>query len=816
MKQSTNVEAIKIPLNDFSMEVFDQTYSHKGESVAGMWGRVAGSLAASEKDRKKWELQFFNLLLDFKAILGGRILSNAGAGYESTTLLNCFADGVPGKDKDSMEGILRALRHQALILKSEGGYGMCADVLRPRGGYIAGIGSTTPGAVKMLEMWNTQSVVITEGSGMESDKGKKKNRKGAQMFTMSVHHPDIEEFITAKQTAGRLTKCNMSALITDQFMNAVQQDLDWILYYPSFETQKELYKEEWDGNWDHWEEVGGKYDTYKTLKARALYDLIMSATYNRNEPGVIFIDLINRMNNLTEIEFINTTNPCGEVPLPVGGACLLGSINCTQYVLPDLSDWDFVKLNRDVPTLVRMADNVIDITYLPLPEQIIEAKNKRRLGLGNLGVGSALMMMKVRYGSEKGCQLASEFENMYANLCYQASALLAKEKGAFPLWNYENFLKGGYHKILSKETMELIKLHGLRNSHLLAFAPNGNTGILANCVSGGCEPVFMPEYIRTSAVEVLPKGIPTYPLWPTIGREGDVNVHLWETENGTLYKWDKDRGYTKETLVEDYAVRVLKARGEWDPKADWAATTTTLTVTDHINMLKAIAPYVDQAISKTINLPNDYPYEDFKNMYMDAWESGVIKGLTSYREGTMTAVLKAVDTPDVPCTTNTKKRPKKVPCDINSIKVKGEDWIVLVGLDEGRPFEVFAFQPVDISLSKSITKGTLVKTEKGYDLVTDTITIRNIAKHFLSDEEQALTRMISVLGLKQGTDIAFIVEQLNKVPGNVTSFARAISRTLAKYIGATDTGELCPTCGKKLVREAGCTGCKNCGYSKCG
>jgi len=815
MKQLTDEEAIKLPLNDFSFEVFEQTYSHGGESLQHMWHRVADALTEFETDTK-WKDKFYALLEDFKAILGGRILSNAGAGYESTTLLNCFADGIPGKDKDSMEGILRALRHQALILKSEGGYGMCADVLRPRGGYIAGIGSTTPGSVKMLEMWNTQSVVITEGSGIEVIKGKKKNRKGAQMFTQSVHHPDIEEFITAKQTEGRLTKCNMSVLITDEFMSAVKADYDWTLYYPDFESQKELYKEEWDGNWEKWEKLGGVFKSYKTLKARALYDLIMTTTYNRNEPGVIFIDLINRMNNLTEIEFINTTNPCGEVPLPVGGACLLGSINCTQYVLPDLSSWDFEKLAMDVPTLVRMADNVIDITYLPLPDQITEAKNKRRLGLGNLGVGSALMMMKVRYGSEKGCQLMSEFESAYANLCYQSSALLAKEKGAFPLWNYENFLKGGYHKILSKETMTLIKLHGLRNSHLLAFAPNGNTGILANCVSGGCEPVFMPEYLRTSAVEVLPRGIPTHDMWPDLIKEGDTNLKIWEDEDGILYKWDRHRGYTKETLIEDYAVRILKVRGEWDKDAEWAATTTTLTVADHLNMLKAIAPYVDQAISKTINLPNDYPFEDFKNMYMSAWESGVIKGLTTYRDGTMTAVLKAVDAISAPCITITTKRPKKVPCDINTIKVLGEEWTVLVGMNDGKPFEVFAFKPVDITLGKNITKGTLVKTEKGYDLVTESITIRNLTKHFLSDEEQALTRMISVLGLKQGTDLAFIVEQLNKVPGNVTSFARAISRTLAKYVGATETGEKCPTCGSKLVRESGCTGCKNCGYSKCG
>ena len=801
-------------LSKLSEEIFITTYQYKGEDIQGMWTRVAKKLSESEILSEFTFKEFQYALEDFKFIPGGRILSNAGTDYKSTSYINCFVSGFRGEDQDSMEGILAELRRQALILKSEGGYGFCASVLRPRGTIIKGIGSATPGMVKFLEMWDKQSQIITEGSGMESKEGKKKNRKGAQMVTSYVWHPDIEEFITAKQTVGRLTKFNMSVLLTDKFMEAVERDQSWSLIFPDIEVDKDFYKKTWNGDIEKWISSGGTVRVYKTLPARELYDLIMKSTYNRAEPGCLFVDTINRMNNLTKIEIINATNPCGEQPLPIGGACLLGSLNATQFITPDRTDWDYTSLAKVIPSVVRMLDNVIDVTYMPLPEQYEEIKNKRRIGIGVTGLGSALMIMHAEYGGEKSKQLVKDYFDFVTNKIYQASALLAKEKGAFPLWNYENFLASNFWKgALNEETMTLIKMYGLRNSHLTSVQPTGNTGILANNISGGFEPVFMTEYLRTHGVDFLPEGLPTHDKWASTQMEGDV---LFKTIvlDGVIYKWSQTGGYVKESLVEDYAVHYLKSIGEWDSTADWSKTTEQLGVDAHLDIMKIVATYVDAALSKTINLPNTYPYEDFKNLYINAWKTGTIKGLTTYRAGTMSAVLKKVDE----VVTITAKRPKVLPCDIHHLKASGDDWLVVVGLFKNKPYEIFDFKEMEISLGKNVKKGNLVKVGKNYNLETESVTIKNIAKYFGSDEEQALTRMISVLGLRQNIDLNFIVDQLGQVPTSVTAFCKALTRTLAKYAVESILEETCPECGKKLIRIEGCIKCSDisCGYNKCG
>lgn len=801
-------------MNKLSQEIFESTYQFNGESVEGMWQRVATELASVEQAPEKWQERFYDTLSNFKFIPGGRILSNAGTGYLGTSYINCFVSGFRGEDQDSMEGILAELRRQALILKSEGGYGFCASVLRPKGAMIQGIGGSTPGMVRFLDMWDTQSGVITAGSGVEQKEGKKKIRKGAQMVTAYCWHPDIEEFITAKQTEGRLTKFNMSVLVTDQFMEAVKADNNWDLEFPDFTVDKNRYKKEWDGDLSKWRNNGGAVKIYKTIKARDLYDLMMKSAYNRAEPGILFIDTINRNNNLCEVETINATNPCGEQPLPIGGACLLGSINATQFIGAENNSWDFMRLSLHIHNIVRMLDNVIELTFMPLQEQYDEIKNKRRIGIGITGLGSALMMMKVEYGSEESKDLIEDYFKFTINEIYRESALLAKEKGAFPLWNYDNFLKSGFWKgALNDETMALIKEYGLRNSHLSSVQPTGNTGIFANNISGGLEPIFLPEYKRTHGVDVLPEGMPTVEKWTGTKVEGDVTYKtiIWED---VLYKWTLTGGYVKESIVEDYAVAMLKKAGTWDPKAPWAKTTNDLSVKAHTDVMTIISKYVDAALSKTVNLPNDYPFEDFKSLYMNAWSTGTIKGITAYREGCMNAVLqKVAETPKV----DTTKRPKSLECDIHHLKVAGEDWIVLVGLKANKkPYEIFAFKEMEISLGKNIKKGTLVKIDKKYNLETDDIIIKNIAKYFYSDEEQALTRMISTLGLRQNIDVNFIINELNQVPASMGTFVKALTRTLAKYADEEFLEEKCPECGAKLIRAEGCTKCADsCGYSKC-
>ena len=633
-------------IDEFSEEIYKQTYKYGNEDINETHLRVARDLASVEKDKDFWISEFLWALEDFKFSPGGRITSNAGTGLKGTTYINCFVDGFVGEDQDSMEGILDTLRRQALILKSEGGYGFCADVMRPRGGFINGIGNESPGAVRMLDMWDTQSSVITEGSGnkTKNEKGKVKIRKGAQMVTMSCFHPDIEEFIKSKQTPGRLTKFNMSVLITDEFIDAVKNNKPWNLEFPDHDNYKEEYKKHWDGNIKKWKALGYETKIYKTYEnANYLWDIIMESTYSRNEPGVLFVDTMNRLNNLYYCEHITSTNPCGEQILPIGGVCLLGSINLTQFIDFELKNWDYPKLKKLIPIAVRFMDNVNDITNVPLESQKKSLKEKRRIGLGLMGYGSALMMLKIRYGSEKALELTDDLMRFISNEAYQASSKLAAEKGSFPLYDEEKYLDSEFIKqALNEETIQMIKENGIRNSHLLSIQPTGNSSIFCNNVSGGLEPIFMPTYIRTSGMPYTPEGLdkPKNIDWENKTYESTTNW-MWVKEgddsllktefNGYFWKFDKNRGLLRETVVMDYAVRFLESKGEWNSKEEWAATTTELNIDEHINTMAVISKYIDSAMSKTINLPNEYKYENFKNLYMDMYDTKTIKGGTTYR-----------------------------------------------------------------------------------------------------------------------------------------------------------------------------------------
>lgn len=827
-------------VDDFSKEIYEQTYRYGEEDINGTQLRVAKDLASIEKDTNHWTQEFLWALEDFKFVPGGRITSNAGTGLKGTTYINCFVDGFMGEDQDSMEGILDALRRQALILKSEGGYGFCADVMRPRGAFIGGIGNESPGSVRMLDMWDTQSAVITEGSGNKTKKkkAKVKIRKGAQMVTQSVWHPDIEEYIQAKQTPGRLTKFNMSVLITDEFMDAVKNNQPWNLEFPDYETHSDEYKKEWDGNLKKWKALGYSTVVYKTYEnANQLWDMIMTSTYTRNEPGVLFVDTMNKLNNLYYCEHINATNPCGEQILPIGGVCLLGSINLTQFVDFDKKDWDYNKLGKLIPIAVRMMDNVNDKTYVPLPTQREGLKNKRRIGLGFLGYGSALMMLKVRYGSEEALNLTQKLMDFLANKAYQSSAIIASEKGAFPLYDEEKYLNSNFVKqSLSEETKTMIKRYGLRNSHLLSIQPTGNSSVFANNVSGGLEPLFMPLYVRTSIMPYAPEGLDkpknidwenkTYDsttTWTWI-KEGDEN--LLKTEfGGYVWKFDKSRGLLRESWVKDYAVRFLEGKGEWDATATWAATTTELTIDEHVKTMAIMAKYIDSAMSKTVNLPFEYPYEDFKRLYTELYNTGVVKGGTTYRAGTMTAVLSDKSSSDnvtndntIP-KTNAPKRPKTLTCDVHHLTVSGDKWIVLVGLLGEDPYEIFAFKKKNINLSEKFKHGKLTKVRKGkYDLELDGFTLEDLKELFESDEQEALTRMIST-SLRHGADINFIYEQLMKSEGTIVSFSKAIARTLKKYLKDENFSAItCESCGSPdgMTMQEGCYKCKDCSYSKCG
>ena len=737
---------------------------------------------------------------------------------------------------------------QAKILKSEGGYGFCADVMRPCGSHIHGIANQSPGAVKFLELWDKSSEIITAGSNKETRKDQKNFiRKGAQMVTMSCWHPDIMEYIEAKKTAGRLSKFNMSVLCTDEFMEAVEKDRPWQLIFPNYEAYPVTYKEYWKGDINDWKDAcdfNGESDApafvvyHEFDSARELWNLIMDNTYNRNEPGVLFVDNMNRMNNLHYCEWINATNPCGEQVLPIGGVCLLGSINLVHFIDPTEKDWKYDELKETIHTAIRFMDNVNDKTYVPLESQKANLLNKRRIGLGVLGYGSALLMARVKYGSKRALEMTDKLMQFFTNEAYKASALLAKEKGAFPLFDKEKYLESEFVKTLDKDTIALIKKYGIRNSHVSSIQPTGNGSCFANLISGGLEPLFMHGYVRTSIQPNAPEGLPVPKNIDWSAKKFDISGEFdsewkWVKEGdedllatkfqGKVWKYDRTRGLLKEEWIEDYGVSYLKGEEKWNPEARWASCTMDLNVDAHVDTMSIFAKWVDSAISKTINLPNDYPYEDFKDVYTKAWKNG-IKGFTTYRAGTMTSVLSESsslnedgDEEKIPKTV-APERPKELECDVYHIKVKGEEYFVLVGLLEGDPYEVFAGK--NGFIDKKVETGVIRKLgrPKGvYKAILENGLELSPINATCSDEEDALTRMAST-ALRHGADIHMIVQQLEKVKGDMNCFARSMARALKKYIpdGAKEDGS-CPSCegSECLVRQEGCVTCTQCGWSRC-
>ncbi|MCS3627756.1 ribonucleoside-diphosphate reductase alpha chain [Salinibacter ruber] len=843
---------------EISEEVYGQNYQYgTDDRVPDTWYRNARAMAQVEDDTDMWTQRFYQLLSGqglgtgpFPFTPGGRIFANAGTGLGKATLINCFVSGFQGHDQDSMDEIQAELTRQAKILASEGGYGFCAHIMRPRGARIGGVGSMTPGAVQMLDVWNKQAATIVAGSGMKSDRDdvKDKIRKGAQMVTMGIWHPDIIEFIEAKQEPGRLHKFNMSVLITDEFMEAVKNDDTWALRFPDYENEKEFYKQHWDGNLKAYQEKGGTVKTWKdpatgepaVYEAREIWNRIMDSTYNRNEPGVIFVDTINKENNLGYVEHINATNPCGEQVLPVGGVCLLGNLNVTQLVDREAGEINYDLVDDLVPLAVRFLDNVNDLSYVPLEEQQRNLQEKRRIGLGHYGDGSALMMMKTRYGSEEGARVMREFQEHLANQAYQASARLAEEKGAFPLFDKDEYLSSPFVQRLSDKTKEMIGDLGLRNSHLLSIQPTGNTSTLGNAPSSGIEPVFMHSYIRTSEQPALPDGINRPPMSPnayevgqdidadgtawTAEEQGDETVLRCQEEGHTHWQIHPTRDICKDQEVKDYAVRHMETDGTWDPDADWAVTTRDLDVDDHLTQMKALAPFVDSSMSKTVNVPNDYPFEDFKELYKKAHDTGVIKGVTTYRAGTMSAVLSGDDDGDDDRTvprTEAPDRPETLPCAIHRVRYQGDHWTILVGFLEDHPYEVFAFKsegeaPLFEGDSERVDEGYIRKNEsRHYSLLgpNGTVVIGDITSHMPSDDVRVETRLVST-ALRHGSKIDFLVEQLEKAEGSIASFGQSMAKALRAH--ATDHEVTCDKCGSANVRHVeGCMECADCGHSRC-
>ncbi|QIL82006.1 adenosylcobalamin-dependent ribonucleoside-diphosphate reductase [Diaphorobacter sp. HDW4A] len=601
MKRETADLTPTMSMQPISLDVLREKYFKNDEKdVEELYRRVARALASVEREdlREPLEAKFLDNLR-IGAIGAGRIMSAAGTDIQAT-LINCFVqpvgDCIQGVDDAGYPGIYEALREAAETMRRGGGVGYDFSRIRPRGALVKGTASMASGPCSYINVFD-QSCSTVESAGA---------RRGAQMGVLRIDHPDVLDFITAKRTPGRWNNFNVSVGVPDGFMQAVEADGQWELIHeatPGVELQKGGAHQRADGQW-----------VYRTVRARELWDTIMKSAYDFAEPGILFLDQINTDNNLHYAEKIQATNPCGEQPLPPYGCCDLGPIILTRFVrnpfgINGAAKFDFEAFEASVALQVRALDNVLDLTFWPLEQQRAESAAKRRIGVGFTGMGNTLAMLKLRYDREEGREMAVKIAEHMRDAAYTASVELAKEKGVFPKFNADGYLAAGtFASRLPKELKQQIRKHGIRNSHLLSIAPTGTVSLaFADNASNGIEPPFSWSYTRRK-------------------READ--------------------GSKSEYIVEDYAWRLYKTLGgDVNQLPEYFVSAMNMSAGEHVAMMEAVQPFVDTAISKTVNVPEDYPYADFQNLYLQAWHSG-LKGLATYRPNSILgAVLEVTPQP---------------------------------------------------------------------------------------------------------------------------------------------------------------------------
>jgi ribonucleoside-diphosphate reductase alpha chain len=577
---------------DISRHVWETKYRYADQTlregtIGETWNRVADALASVEANNStEWRARFIEILNDFRFLPGGRIQAGAGTA-RNVTLFNCF---VMGSIEDSIPGIFEALEEAAITMQHGGGIGLDFSTLRPRGARAKGAGTVASGPVSFMQVWDAMcGTILSTGA-----------RRGAMMATLRCDHPDIEEFVSAKQQPGQLRRFNLSVQVTDAFMAAVRKDDDWPLMFPAVAVDGpgETALRQWSG--------GSRPVSCRVIRrtrARALWDRILRAAYDYAEPGVLFIDRINKLNNLAYREQITATNPCGEIPLPPYGACDLGSLNLTRFVRSPFTP----EARIDVDTLaettriaVRLLDNVIDVSRYPLPQQEENARGSRRIGLGITGLADALVMLGLTYGSAESISVAGDIMRRTCHAAYRTSIALAKEKQSFPFFRRDDYLQGAFVRSLPEEIRDGIAKHGIRNSHLIAIAPTGTISLLANNVSSGLEPIFAASYTRKML-----------------------------TGNGTA----------AEFALTDYALdQWRRTPGHTTGMPDAFVTAADLSLRAHLDMQSALQPFVDNAISKTINVPADCPFGEFRQIYDLAFHKG-LRGCTTFRPNPVTGAV---------------------------------------------------------------------------------------------------------------------------------------------------------------------------------
>lgn len=567
---------------------YQASATEQEQDITDTWRRVARTLSRPEqRDRAHWESAFYELLRDFRFLPGGRILAGAGTGRR-VTLFNCF---VMGTIEDSLEGIFSALKEGALTMQQGGGVGYDFSTLRPAGSRARGTGAIASGPVSFMRIWDSMCATLLSTGA----------RRGAMMATLRCDHPDILTFIDAKQDARELRHFNLSVLVTDAFMQAVQADADWPLVFPDAMLEERAGDagaatpvRDWPG---HDRPVACR--VFRVLPAREVWQRLTRASYDYAEPGVLFIDRINSCNNLWYRERISATNPCGEIPLPPYGACDLGSLNLTRFVVQPFeaaARFDFDAFRDAARVAVRMLDNVIDVSGFPLQAQQENVRQTRRIGLGITGLADALMMLGLRYGTQASYDRAAEIVRVLCHTAYRSSVRLAAEKGVFPAYDAGPYLQGPFIQALPADIRAAITDNGIRNSHLLAIAPTGTISLLANNVSSSLEPVFDASYQRRI-------------------RQPDGSAETHEVMDYACYLWQVELG--RQGLPPAFT----------DAHA--------LTPDMHLGMQAALQPFIDNAISKTINIPRDFSFTDYQSVYSRAYALG-LKGCTTFRPNPVT------------------------------------------------------------------------------------------------------------------------------------------------------------------------------------
>ena len=770
-----------------------------------MWKRVAWGISQAEKPavRQQWEQRFYDVMKDFKFVPGGRILSGAGTGYQ-VTYFNCFVIPSP---KDSRDGIIDSLKQLVEIQSRSGGVGLNLSSLRPKGARVKKVNGFSSGPVTWAGLFSyaTHDVVQQGGS-----------RRGATMLMLHDWHPDIEEFITVKQDLSKINGANLSVCVSDAFMEAVKKDGDWNLVYPDLDDPH--YDEWWEGDLDDWKARGGMVKLAKTIKAKYLWDLICEAAWRSAEPGLHFLERSNTRSNTWYFERLVATNPCGEQPLGPWAVCNLGAMNLAAYVENEQFDYD--NFAKDVKVAMRLLDNVIDQTYYFFPQNEQCAKDIRRTGLGIMGLADALIKMKIRYGAEESFPVLHKIFATLRDNAYDASADIAKEKGAFPMFDEEKYLQGYHIKQLSDELRAKIAKQGIRNAVLLTIAPTGTTSLVSG-VSSGVEPVYEFSFLRR-----------------------------WRGGEEVIYH----------PLFDEW--RSNNAGAE---RPAYFASANDLTPLEHVKVQAIAQEYIDSSISKTVNAPNSHTVDDVQSLYMAAYDMG-LKGVTYMRDGSRQGVLERVE----------EKKEEKVEAAIEPVvpvpvhrpmilrgrtyrvnSPVGEGFITINRDEKDQPYEVFITiakggshvmadaEALGRMISLTLRFSGDNRNQVAHKIVTQ---LRGIGgSSHIGFGKERVTSLADAVAKVLAEDLSLneaekqpeqeplnLEESQAPVSSLTNGHANGISNGIAKVTlpqlsvdqpmltlevpaqTVQKKGDFCPECGNStLVAEEGCYKCYNCGYSKC-